>query len=252
MINQFKIVLAVVVCAIAATAAYGAGSSYPSVVLKNQFGETSINSILGGSNQIDCNFVVDSSNGNGLGIRSLKGAGCAAVYMHTSATPAAGNPNPAAGYILVQLASNYGGYVGGYSGFVQPLSGAPIVLASPSPGISPGQPYVIVSPAGSSLAEWQSVGLPAGLTPAVGQAFVGASPSPSPSGSGAVEIPAVAGSGVTHIEVIGDANQAVSATGGAQILMAVMSGSPQVATAPANNTVVGLRFVMLPLASQLK
>src|SRR5580698_1169620 len=77
------------------------GSAYPSLVLKNQFGETSINVLQGGSNQIDCNFIVDSSNGNGLGIRSLKGSGCASVYMHTSATPAAGNPNPASGYILV-------------------------------------------------------------------------------------------------------------------------------------------------------
>lgn len=35
---------------------------------------------------IDCNFVVDSTNGNGLGIRSLKGAGVQNVFMHTSAS----------------------------------------------------------------------------------------------------------------------------------------------------------------------
>src|ERR1017187_394412 len=47
---------------------------------------------------LDCNFVVDSANGNGLGIRNLKGSGrVAQVFMHTSATPAAGNPNPVAG-----------------------------------------------------------------------------------------------------------------------------------------------------------
>src|ERR1035437_5675784 len=34
---------------------------------------------------IDCNFIVDSTNGNGLGIRSLKGPGVAHVYMHSSA-----------------------------------------------------------------------------------------------------------------------------------------------------------------------
>ena len=43
---------------------------------------------------IDCNFVVDSANSNGLGIRSLKGPYVKNVYMHTSATPAPGNPNP--------------------------------------------------------------------------------------------------------------------------------------------------------------
>lgn len=33
---------------------------------------------------IDCNFIVDSTNGNGLGIRSLKGQGVANVYMNTT------------------------------------------------------------------------------------------------------------------------------------------------------------------------
>lgn len=43
---------------------------------------------------VDCNFIVDSTNVNGLGISSLKGPVVHAVYMHTSATPSAGNPNP--------------------------------------------------------------------------------------------------------------------------------------------------------------
>lgn len=34
---------------------------------------------------IDCNFIVDSTNGNGRGIRSLKGQGVQQVFMHTSA-----------------------------------------------------------------------------------------------------------------------------------------------------------------------
>lgn len=35
---------------------------------------------------LDCNFVVDATNGNSLGIRSLKGSGVRAVYMHTTAS----------------------------------------------------------------------------------------------------------------------------------------------------------------------
>jgi hypothetical protein len=35
---------------------------------------------------VDCNFVVDSTNGNGLGIRNLKGSGVQAVFMNTSAS----------------------------------------------------------------------------------------------------------------------------------------------------------------------
>lgn len=34
---------------------------------------------------IDCNFIVDSTNGNGYGNRTLKGQGVKAVYMHTTA-----------------------------------------------------------------------------------------------------------------------------------------------------------------------
>lgn len=35
---------------------------------------------------LDCNFVVDPTNGNGFGVRSLKGAGIGRVYMNTSAS----------------------------------------------------------------------------------------------------------------------------------------------------------------------
>lgn len=37
--------------------------------------------------QLDCNFVVDPTNGNGLGIRELKGPGIANVFMHTVPAP---------------------------------------------------------------------------------------------------------------------------------------------------------------------
>src|ERR1700744_947791 len=78
---------------------------------------------------LDCNFVFDSTNGNGLGIRNLKGRGITNVFMHTSATPGAGNngvinPNPAAGRFIIQLDDNYNPYFGGFSGFVSPLSGS--------------------------------------------------------------------------------------------------------------------------------
>src|SRR5580704_6745185 len=34
---------------------------------------------------LDCNFIVDQSNGNGFGVRSLKGAGIRNVFMNTTA-----------------------------------------------------------------------------------------------------------------------------------------------------------------------
>lgn len=56
---------------------------YPSLILKNQFGEVSKNAIING--HLSCSFVVDATNGNGLGIRSLKGNGITEVFMNTSA-----------------------------------------------------------------------------------------------------------------------------------------------------------------------
>lgn len=35
---------------------------------------------------LDCNFIIDSANGNGLGLRGLKGPGIQAVYMNSTAT----------------------------------------------------------------------------------------------------------------------------------------------------------------------
>lgn len=246
------VLIAAIVAVPLSTLAAVTGSNFTYTVLKNQYGETSINSVIGGSS-IDCNFVVDSANGNGLGERSLKGSGCAAVYMHTSASPASGNPNPPSGYILVQLKNQYFGYVGGYSGFVSPLSGSSVNISS---GLTQHNPYVIVSVGTSTAANWQAVGLPAGLTPTVGQAFI-ATTSSAGTGTGVVQAPAATGSGALYTDLIGDAGQSVGATSGANILIRVLgatnsSTTTLVATAPADNTVIGLRFVMLPLSSQLK
>ena len=104
--------------------------------------------------KIDCNFIVDSTNGNGLGIRSLKGAGLKNVFMNTSATPLSNrgylNPNPAAGYALIQLDNNYSKYVGGFGGMIAPTTGSTSVAIN-STSLTPGNPYIITSVgAGSS------------------------------------------------------------------------------------------------------
>lgn len=95
---------------------------------------------------IDCNFIVDSSNGNGLGIRSLKGSGVQNVFMHTSSSAGIGNngilnPNPAAGYALIQLANNYNRYAGGFSGFAAPSTGGNVAINGSA--LTAGVPYII-------------------------------------------------------------------------------------------------------------
>ena len=96
---------------------------------------------------IDCNFVVDSTNGNGLGIRSLKGNGIRNVFMHTTSTPASNrgylNPNPATGIALIQLDNNYNRYCGGFSGYVSPVTGSNLAINASA--LTAHQPYVITS-----------------------------------------------------------------------------------------------------------
>ncbi len=214
---------------------------------------------------IVCNFVVDSSNGNGLGIRSLKSNGWIRnVFMHTSATPGtnnnATNPNPAVGYALVQFKQNFNIYLGGFSGFVSQLSGSSINVTS---GLTAGNAYVITSVGTTSVAAWQTLGLPAGLVPTVGQSFI-AITSSAGTGTGTVQAPATGGSGICVVDVIGDPNQSISnsniaANGGAYVLVRFSSpvstftynsGTPASSTvattfaaaAPANNSVVGMTF----------
>lgn len=107
---------------------------------------------------IDCNFIVDAANGNGLGIRSLKGQGVKNVFMHTTATPLAHrgylNPNPAAGYALIQLDGNYNRYLGGFSGFASPTTGSTLRIDATDAALTAHNPYIIatvgVGPAGTA------------------------------------------------------------------------------------------------------
>ena len=213
--------------------------SYPSLVLKNQFGEESNNFVIGGSSEIWCNFIVDSTNGNGLGIRSLKGSGVANVFMHTSATPLGGNPNPASGYVLIQLSQPYAGYMGGTFGAVSPVSGTPIAVTV---GTNVGWAYVITAVGTTSLSGWQSLGLPVGVVPAVGVSFVATSTTTT-TGTGYIEVPTA--SGVDHVEVIGNPNLTSNVSTGALLLCQYLfEGS---ATAPADGSVIGLTFEMIPV-----
>lgn len=257
---------------------------------------------------LDCSFIVDSTNGNGFGARSLKKSGrINKVYMNTSAAftgtshtsvlidgiasgtsalkagmpvqgsgipagttiaaivssgsinlsaatsssttgsityQAVGSPNPAAGYIVVQLQDNYNAYLGGYASFASPLSGSSITS-----GMTVGVPYVIVSVGASTNAQWQTAGLPAYIKPAVGAAFVALATSVA--GGGAVQAIATAGAGIDHIEAVGDANvmnnyngATIIGGGGPGMTLIQACFKNTALTAPTNGTVIGMNFYM--------
>lgn len=201
---------------------------------------------------IDCNFIVDSTNGNGLGIRSLKGPTISNVYMHTSATPAAGNPNPQAGVIVVQLADNYNRSLSGFSSIVSPLSGSNIAVSGSS--LTANNAYIITVVGTSTAADWAALGVPIGVTPAPGVTFIAAATGAG-SGSGQVQASLATGSTIGSIETLGDPNTTIAPLAsanqgfGAQIILGAFSATnssttTKVLTAPANNSVISLAFYL--------
>lgn len=203
--------------------------------------------------QLICSFIVDSTNGNGLGLRNLKGAGIANVFMHTSTTPGKGNygvlsPNPAVGFISLQLQNQYNRVLAITGGQTSPLSGSSVT------SVTQHSVYTIVSLGTATLAQWQAKGLPVGAVPAVGQTFV-ATATGTIGGSAAVQAPGV--SGVVCVEAVGDPNALlknanVYQNGGGQIILQTLaptvSGSafqtPMIPTAPADGTVITLVILM--------
>jgi hypothetical protein len=170
----------------------------------------------------------------------------AAVFSAGGLNDGYTNPNPAAGYALIQFKNNFNYYLGGFSGFVSPASGSNINVTS---GLTSGNPYIIVSVGTTTAAAWQTLGLPLGLTPTVGQSFI-ATTSSAGTGTGVVQAPKAIGSGITVVDVIGDPNQsiansAIAQNGGAWLLVRFLAPTNSttttlVATAPANNSVVGM------------
>ncbi len=121
---------------------------------------------------VSLQFTVTPSNG--LGVTSVKSNGYVRnVFMHTSTTPSANagytNPNPANGYALVQFYNPFNYYLNGYTQLIAPSTGSVKIDNS---ALTAGAAYVISTLGDASLATWQGVGLPAGVTPAVGVSFI--------------------------------------------------------------------------------
>jgi len=199
----------------------------------------------------DCNFVVDSTNGNGLGIRSLKGPYVQNVFMHTTQTPGAGNtnpatpnfavtnPNPASGLIVVQFTDNFYRSYSGFNAIASPASGSALKIDNSA--LTAGQAYIITTLGNATAAKWKAIGVPAGVTPAVGVSFIAA----SNGGSGNTltsRVMVASTSGITDIETVGDPNlsiaPSVTAQGfGAQMILQCLAPTIAVTSGTAGNAV---------------
>lgn len=135
----------------------------------------------------------------------------------------------------------------------QPLPGAP------SDGTIPTGFTFAVTKYISNLQDWQKVGVPPGVVPAVGVSFIATATGYSTGGGSTGLVKAVGVSSILSVETIGDPNLSLSPipmggsanTGGwilIQFLAPTVSGSaydtPMIPTAPANNTVVSMNLLL--------
>ncbi len=121
--------------------------------------------------------------------------------------------NVPAGYMVVNLQDNYNSFLYGKAAFVAPPSGSSVLVASA--GVVLGTVYTITILGTTSAAQWQSIGLPANITPALGVSFI-ATKTGTATGTGAVQVPLAAGAGVFDVEVVG--NPSVMNSNGAYVL----------------------------------
>lgn len=79
--------------------------------------------------KVDLQFTVNSTDSAGLGITSLKSNGYVqSVFMNTSATPATGSPNPAAGNAVVILKNNFNTFLGSSFSCEPTLTGSSLAI----------------------------------------------------------------------------------------------------------------------------
>ena len=155
--------------------------------------------------------------------------------------PAAPSGGGSAGVIIVQFQDNFNKLLKGFKSIVSPVSGSPLTSTIAN------QPMIIVSLGTATPAQFQAVGLPKGITPAVGVSFI-ASSSSLIGGGAAVMQSASSGSGILSLETIGDPNASIAPDPtknqgfGAQVILQARDYAGANA-APADGSVISLGFL---------
>lgn len=140
-----------------------------------------------------------------------------------------------------------------------------VTATSTKAGPLPGAPSEGTDPTGFTFANtifktnnqvWQAVGLPLGVNPAIGAAFVATALGSSTNGTSSGTVTAVGNSGNVTVEVVGDPNATMNPvptngganTGGWVMLKFLQATSTSVTTlipvAPANGSSVGFSFIV--------
>lgn len=159
-------------------------------------------------------FISGGGGFSGPSSQTSFGQGIAQVLGNSSAA-AAGNVC-VAGNGAIQLQDNYSAFLGMTATMLSPVSGSNVNVTT---GLGVGTLYQITAVGTTTAAGWLALGVPAGVTPAVGLTFQAITATVG-SGTGTVKV--FASSNLTSVEVAGDPNgglapvgQAVGFNGGA-------------------------------------
>lgn len=191
---------------------------------------------------INMKFIVNHADTGGLGITGLVSNGYVKnVFMNTNQTPGANNgvtnPNPAAGFALIQLAGNFNKHIGTRVSIASP-AGSNLKIDNGAT-LSIGQVYQITTLGNATAAQWTTIGVPAGVTPAVGVAFVAIATGAGSGNTSTSRVAAPSVSGITSAEIVGSPTATCSTSnsaqnGGAYLLLQFLAPTiASVATTPA-------------------
>lgn len=205
------------------------------------------------TNPVEVNVQFTITATNGLGITSLKSNGYVRnVFMHTSTTPTANdgytNPNPAVGFAWIQVKQNFNAFLGAKFQIQAPNSGSDVKIDNSA--MTAGQAYVITTLGNATAAKWLAIGVPPGVTPAVGVSFIAL----TNGGAGntltsRVQVPLV--SGIQCVEVVGNPNvgvtTAISPNGGQWVLVQFLGATSSsvttlIPTAPTAASLVNMKL----------
>lgn len=154
---------------------------------------------------------------------------------------------PAPGTIVVQFQDNYNRLLKGFKQIQSPGSLLPLKIDNSA--LTPGAPYIIEILGDASAATWHALGVPPGVTPALGVSFIAASNGGSANvSSSRVMAPAPLGSAILSIETVGDPNLSIAPNPranqgyGAQVILEMRDYQGNIA-APVDGSVISLAFL---------
>lgn len=115
------------------------------------------------------------------------------------------------GTYQVQMQDNYSGYYLGQSQFISPVSGSDLSIRAADTALTIGKTYVITILGAATAANWTTLGVPTGVTAAVGVAFVALA---TGAGTNAVsKVKLLGDSGIAKVELCSNPNTSIAPVG---------------------------------------